>query len=93
MGIITIVDILVKSPTVIKNPHNKESILTIVVRTPELRENTPTPVCSIIDVNTAVSRMKFIAFQIKMNPNTTLKMVSQYGCLVLVLFVLIVRDI
>jgi len=79
IGIITTDDILVKRPTVIKTPHNKESILTTEAIIFELRENMPMPVCSIIDVKTEISRIKLIPFQIRTMPNTILKMVSHIG--------------
>lgn len=79
IGIITIVDILVKSPTIIKKPHNNERILTTDARAPELLEKTPIPVCSIIDFSADVSIIKFNPFQMIMRPNTILKIVSKDG--------------
>jgi hypothetical protein len=81
IGIITIDDIFVKRPTVIKRPHNNENVVTRKAKTRELREKTPMPVCSIIDSNLEISIIKFIPFQIIIMPNTILKMVSKDGWL------------
>ena len=72
-------DNLVKRPTVIKKPHNKERTLTVEASKPALFENKSMSVFSIIEFNSAVFLMKLIPFQIKMIPNTTLKMVSHEG--------------
>ena len=93
IGIITMDDILVKSPTVMKTPHNKESALTTEATTLELWENMPIPVCSIIDVKTEISRIKLIPFQTRIMPNTILKMVSHDGWLTRGLGVVIVCGI
>ena len=93
IGIITIEDTLVKSPTVIKKPHNKLNILTTKATTVELWENTPMPVCSTIDFTTEVSRIKFIPFQTRIMPNAILKMESQSGRLAWVLLVAFVSAI
>lgn len=77
IGIITIDDVLVKRPTVIKKPHNKLNIVTNKAIALELCENASIPVCSTIDFTAEVSRIKFIPFQSNIRPNAILKIESQ----------------
>ena len=93
IGIITRDDALVKSPTVIKRPHNKVKKVTTKAKALELWENTPMSVCSTIDFTTEVSRIKLIPFQTRIMPNTILKKKSQLEWLALLVLMLFVSAI